>query len=95
MVELGFEHRFTGHAGLLGSHSVRSVPAGPLEAEFLALMADEMRLQEYYEKTRANIQQLLVWVRAVERALPVEHHRLWSEGEGNLEARLDEILAVR
>ncbi len=95
MVDLGFEHRFTGHAGLLGSHSVRSVPADPLEAEFLALMADEMRLQEYYEKTRANIQKLLAWVRAIEQALPVERHRLWSEGEGNLEARLDEILAVR
>jgi len=31
----------------------------------------------------------------VENALPVERFRLWSEGEENFEARLDEILAVR
>jgi len=31
----------------------------------------------------------------VEEALPVERFRLWSEGEENLEARLDEILVVR
>jgi hypothetical protein len=35
------------------------------------------------------------WIRAVEGALPVERYRLWSEGEENFEARLDEILALR
>jgi hypothetical protein len=30
----------------------------------------------------------------VEKALPLERYLLWSEGEENLEARLDEILAV-
>jgi hypothetical protein len=52
-------------------------------------------LREYQEKTRENIQKLMGWMRAVEEALPVERFRLWSEGEENFEARLDEILAVR
>jgi hypothetical protein len=58
-------------------------------------MTREDRLGEYHDKTRQNIQQLLDWTRAVERALPLERTLLWSEGEENLEARLDEILAVR
>lgn len=57
-------------------------------------MTDDAHLHEYYEKTRENILQLTNWVRAVEKALPIERTRLWSEGEENLEARLDEILAV-
>jgi hypothetical protein len=93
-VDIGFEHRFTGHGGLLGSGVAPSAPADPVEAEFLALMKSEQRLQEYYEKTQENIQQLLNWIRGIEGALPVERYRLWSEGEANLEARLDEILAV-
>jgi hypothetical protein len=31
----------------------------------------------------------------VESALPVERYRLWSEGEENFEARMEEILATR
>jgi hypothetical protein len=34
-------------------------------------------------------------VQNVERTLPVERFSLWSEGEENLEARLDDILAAR
>jgi len=34
-------------------------------------------------------------MRAVEEALPVEKLRLWSEGEENFEARLDEIVDLR
>ena len=94
LADVGFEHLFTGHAGLLGAHGARSAPADPVEAEFLAWMTDEEHLQEYYEKTRANIQLLLSWVDSVEKALPLERPLLWSEGEENLEARLDEILAV-
>jgi hypothetical protein len=93
LADLGFEHLFTGHAGLLGYGS-RSAPSDPVEAEFLAWMTHEEHLHEYYEKTRANIQLLLNWVSSVEKALPLERHSLWSEGEDNLEARLDEILAV-
>ncbi|HEY2140073.1 MAG TPA: hypothetical protein VGH00_08330 [Chthoniobacterales bacterium] len=95
LADLGFEHLFTGHAGLLGSRGSRTPPADPVEAEFLALMLREDRLHEYYEKTRLNIQTLLKWVRAAEQALPIERYQLWSEGEENFEARLDEILAVR
>ena len=94
LADLGLEHLFTGHAGLLGTRTERAEPANPVEAEFLARMAREDRLREYHEKTRQNIQQLLDWTRAVENALPVERTVLWSEGEENLEARLDEILAV-
>jgi hypothetical protein len=92
--DLGLEHLFTGHAGLLGMRAPDAAPAGPIEAEFVARMAREDRLHEYHEKTRENIQQLLNWTRAVEDALPVERMTLWSEGEENLEARLDEILAA-
>jgi hypothetical protein len=94
LADLGMEHLFTGHAGLLGLRGQRTAPANPVEAEFLDRMAREDQLREYYEKTRRNIQQLLDWTRAVEQALPVERTLLWSEGEENLEARLDEILAV-
>ena len=94
LVDIGFEHMFTGHAGLLGGYTTRSAPADPVEAEFLAWMTHEEHLHEYYEKTRANIQLLLNWAGSVEKALPLERHFLWSEGEENLEARLDEILAV-
>lgn len=94
LADLGFEHFFTGHAGILGHTGARSAPADPVEAEFLSWMTHEEHLHEYYEKTRANIQLFLNWVRDVEKALPLERFHLWSEGEENLEARLDEILAV-
>lgn len=94
LADLGFEHLFTGHAGLLGRRDRPAAPASPLEAEFLERMTRADHLREYHEKIRQNIQQLLDWTRAVENALPVERTVLWSEGEENLEARLDEILAV-
>lgn len=94
LADSGFEHLFTGHAGLLGAYGARSAPSDPVEAEFLAWMTHEEHLHEYYEKTRTNIQLLLNWVASVEKALPLGRHFLWSEGEENLEARLDEILAV-
>jgi hypothetical protein len=58
-------------------------------------MARSGNLHEYHQKTRENIQRLMDWVEAIEQALPLERYRLWSEGEENFEARLDEILAVR
>jgi hypothetical protein len=94
LADLGMEHLYTGHAGLLGRRGPRTVPADPWEAQFLALMSEEDLLREYHQKTRQNIQQLMDWVSAVEQALPVARTVLWSEGEDNLEARLDEILAV-
>jgi hypothetical protein len=96
LVDLGFEHLFTGHAGLLTEENGRvSEPQHPEEARFLMWMSQPQNLREYQEKTRENIQKLMAWMRAVEEALPVERFRLWSEGEENFEARLDHILAVR
>jgi hypothetical protein len=93
--DLGLEHLFTGHAGLLaGRRDVVAQPEHPDEARFLRWMSQPENLREYHTKTRENIQKLMDWMRAVETALPVERVRLWSEGEENFEARLDEILAV-
>jgi len=93
---IGFEHLFTGHGGLLGPRAdgVTS-PQHPTEAAFLAVMARAENLREYHHKTCANIQKLMDWMRAVEEVIPLERCCLWSEGEENFEARLDEILAVR
>jgi hypothetical protein len=96
LVNLGFEHFFTGHAGLLGMHPGPKSPAqSPEEARFLEAMAWPENLQAYQEKTRENIRKLLEWTRHIEKAVPVEQIRLWSEGEENFEARLEEILAAR
>ncbi len=95
MADLGFEHLFTGHAGLLAGSNGRSAePEHPDEARFLMWMSQPQNLREYHRKTRENIQKLMDWMRAVEENMPVERVRLWSEGEENFEARLDEILAA-
>jgi hypothetical protein len=98
MVDLGFEHFFTGHGGLLGPGAA-SNPFNssdhPIEHTFRRWMAAGGNLKEYHAKTRENIQQLFNWVEAIERALPVERSELSSEGEENFEARLDAILAQR
>ena len=105
--DLGFEHFFTGHGRLLtpatADHSSEpALPSNsfhssehPVEHTFRQWMAASNNLKEYHAKTRENIQQLFRWVDAIERALPVERTELWSEGEDNMEARLDEILAQR
>jgi len=94
LIDAGLEHLYTGHGGLLGSRVPPALTGDPTESEFLTLMSEEQNLREYHEKTRENIQQLMNWVQNVERALPIERLALWSEGEENLEARLDDILAV-
>jgi hypothetical protein len=94
--DIGLEHLFTGHAGLLAARGgSAAAPQHPAEAEFLHRMAQPESLREYHQRTRENIQKLMDWMRAIEETLPVERYRLWSEGEENFEARLDEILAVR
>ncbi len=97
--DIGFEHLFTGHAGLLGAHNGTPAsspgPQHPAEAGFLTRMTRPENLREYHQKTRENIEQLMNWMPAIEEALPMEHSRLWSAGEENFEARLDDILAVR
>lgn len=101
--DLGFEHFFTGHANLLVPNSSSNFKSSgssnssehPVEHTFRQWMATSNNLREYHAKTRENIQLLFSWVDAIERALPVERTELWSEGEENIEARLDEILAQR
>jgi len=96
--DLGFEHYFTGHGGLLAP-AAASNPFGssdhPLEHTFRQWMSASGNLKEYHAKTRENIQQLFNWVEAIEAALPVERSELSSEGEENFESRLDAILARR
>jgi hypothetical protein len=95
-VNFGFEHLFTGHAGMLGIHPGAKIPAqSPEEARFLEAMAWPENLQTYQEKTQDNIRRVFDWVRKIEKALPVDRVRLWSEGEENFEARMEEILAAR
>jgi hypothetical protein len=96
--DLGFEHFFTGHGGLLAPGAASNPFATsdhPIEHRFRQWMAVSGNLKEYHAKTRENIQQLFNWVESVERALPVERSELSSEGEENFEARLDAIMAQR
>jgi hypothetical protein len=96
--DLGFEHLFTGHGGLLAPGAAPDPFAAsdhPAEHTFRQWMSVGGNLKEYHAKTKENIQLLLNWVEAIERALPVKRSELWSEGEENFEARLDAILARR
>lgn len=94
-IHAGFEHLFTGHAGMLGSVAVEPFAQDPAEAEFLGRMTQPGRLSDYREKTQENIRKLMGWVEQIDRALPVDRWRLWSEGEENFEARMESILAGR
>jgi hypothetical protein len=96
--DLGFEHFFTGHAGLLAPGAASNPFESsdhPIEHTFRQWMSAPGNLKEYHAKTRENIQQLFNWVESIERALPVERSQLWSEGEQNFEARLDAIVGHR
>ena len=98
MADLGFEHYFTGHGGLLAPGAASNPfnsSDDPVEHTFRQWMAVPANLKEYHAKTRENIQQLFRWVDAIHQALPVEHSELSSEGEENFEARLDAIAARR
>jgi hypothetical protein len=98
VVDLGFEHLFTGHAGLLAPGAAKNPfdsSDHPVERTFRNWMSSSENLKEYHRKTKENIQELFAWVEAVEAALPVQRSELSSEGEENFEARLDAILAQR
>ena len=95
-VDAGFEHFFTGHAGLLGfRHGHAEATKHPDEASFVAVMSQRENLQMYQEKTQQNIRKLFDWMARIETAIPIERYQLWSEGEDNFEARMEEILATR
>jgi hypothetical protein len=96
LADLGFEHFFTGHAGLLapGAASNPFDSSGePAERTFRQWMSVAANLKEYHAKTRENIQLLFNWIDSIGQALPVERWELSSEGEENFEARLDAIVA--
>jgi len=96
--DLGFEHLFTGHAGLLAPGAAANPfdsSDHPVEKTFRQWMSVEANRREYALKTRENIQKLFNWIESIERALPVERNELSSEGEINFEARLDAILGQR
>lgn len=96
LADLGFEHFFTGHAGLLapGAASNPFDSSGePAERAFRQWMSAAANLKEYHAKTRENIQLLFNWIDSIGQALPVERCELCSEGEENFEARLDAIVA--
>jgi len=98
VADLGFEHLFTGHAGLLAPGAAANPFASsdhPVEKRFRAWMGSSENLKQYHQRTRENIQKLFAWVEAIQTALPVERGVLSSEGEENFEARLDAILAQR
>jgi hypothetical protein len=93
-VDLGFEHLFTGHGGLLGRNGQPQRTAeDPAEAEFLALMTRPENLVEYAARTRENIRRLKSWVERVAKDLPVEKFVLESEGETDFEERLEEVMS--
>jgi hypothetical protein len=95
-IDLGFEHFFTGHGGLLGfRRSEKANPASAEEKRFLEAMERPENLRNYQEKTTENIRRLLEWVRRIEKAVPIERLKMWSEGEENFESRIEEILAAR
>jgi hypothetical protein len=94
-VDLGLEHFFTGHGGLLGIRQTRPAPQSPEEALFLESMKLPANLQTYKDNTRENIKRVFDWTRRIETELPVGRVKLWSEGEENLEARMEEIIAAR
>ena len=98
VADLGFEHLFTGHGGILAP-AVASNPFDnsdhPIEKTFRRWMSVEANRKIYAGKTSENIQHLMNWVESISRALPVERSELWSEGEENFEARIDAILALR
>lgn len=94
LIDAGFEHFFTGHAGLLGfRQGAAERSPQPDEAGFLEMMSRPENLQAYQEKTQQNIRHLYDWMERIEKALPVERCQMWSEGEDNFEARMEEILA--
>lgn len=98
VADLGFEHFFTGHGGLLAPGAASNPFASsdhPMEHSFRQWMSVPANLKEYHAKTRENIQVLFNWMDSIAQALPVERSELSSEGEENFEARLDAIHGSR
>lgn len=94
-IDLGMEHLFTGHAGLLGfEDEALGEPQNDEEASFLEFMSQPGNLRAYHERTAENIRKLFDWMDRIEKAMPVDKILLWSEGEERLQERMEDILAV-
>ena len=97
MAILGLEHFFTGHAGLLGMRGAAASAAEPGDDIETRLLAAHVRPGPSARISRENAPEYPAIAELDARrgtGFPVERMQLWSEGEENLEARLDEILAV-
>jgi hypothetical protein len=64
------------------------------ERQRVSYLRDQAHGHEYLAKTQENIRRLFGWTRKVERTLPVERVRLWSEGEEDFRERMEAILAA-
>ncbi len=91
----GPEHLFVGLTGILPPDAVAFSASGfEEETRLVNYMSDEAHRREYLTKTQDNIRRLLGWARKVERSLPVERMRLWSEGEQDFRERIESIVAA-
>src|SRR5437016_3688033 len=83
VADVGFEHLFTGHGGILAPAAATNPfdnSDHPIEKTFRSWMSLEANRKEYAGKTRENIQHLMNWLEAVSRALPVEGSEWWGAG---------------
>lgn len=95
LLNLGFEHLYTGHADVLSGAEIRPEDfTNRAEYEFIFALQDPQVLETYRRRTRENIRRLYSYVRQVEKGLPVKKRRLWSEGEADFARRTEKILAV-
>jgi hypothetical protein len=95
-IHLGFEHLYTGHAQILDGAEIRPQDAeSRAEQEFTLALLEEDSLQVYRQHTRENVRRLYAFLHQAEKSLPIENHRLWSEGEADFARHTEEILAPR
>jgi hypothetical protein len=93
-IRLGAEHLFTGHAGMLTGDEIRPEDfTDRKENEFAWALQEPQNLHDYRRFTRENVRTLYGYLREIEKSLPVERLRLWSEGEQDFEELTEKILA--
>ena len=93
-IRLGKEHLFTGHAGVLTGAEIRPEDfTDRAENQFAWALQEPDVLQAYRRRTCENIQMLLTYLHRIQEGLPVDRHRLWSEGEEDFPAVTEKILA--
>jgi hypothetical protein len=100
LIGVGFEHLFTGieeqePEGLAKLTAPENETDDSGGARLTAAMIAPDRARQCHQRARDNIQLLFRWLRMMESIVPLERYRMWSEGEDNFEARVDQILAVR